>query len=488
MATQTHKVLRGESLSVVAKNYSVDINELAKENNIAVDSLLRVKQELKIPEKKVRVTAEAKPDKAEANTNATWYKDFFVADTTPDKAIAIGKRLVPDWVDELLGKLRATEANERVHQTDKVKIKPTDKPVSFKPKIDKTKNSKKKSTIGEVRKQLQDTLKEPHEITLAGVKLTQNEKKQIMAAVAMCEMNDDGFGSINADQEFRGRMWGEKGIEEGISYPRIVHIGLSYGLIQFTQDSGTLGEVLLRMFNKNKEEFIKTFGNGDAEIANSLIVLTTQGHPDVKGKPGAHISGLSYWASIKEKPEGKELKRLSITDANGDKKSDLPVAKEIRGIYVQPLIPNKGEPALDIWKGVWKERFLAAAKVPAFQEVQLEVAVENYFNETLPLAKKLKVRTALALAFLAACKVRGAKMDILEKVARDQGVNTPFKNGADEIKCIKLIGLAYKENKKEKAKVGDYEFAMDEARRAAKLMKDELGFLAEDLYDLATYA
>ena len=175
MATKTHKVLRGESLSVVAKNYSVDINELAKENKIAVDSRLRIKQELKIPDKKIRVTAEAKPDQAEENIISKWYKDFFVADTTPDKDIAIAKRLVPDWVDELLGKLRATEANERVQQTTKVKIKPTVTPVIFNNKIDKTKSSKKSSKMGEVKKQLQDTLKEPHEITIAGVKLTQNE-------------------------------------------------------------------------------------------------------------------------------------------------------------------------------------------------------------------------------------------------------------------------------------------------------------------------
>ena len=167
----------------------------------------------------------------------------------------------------------------------------------------------------------------------------------------------------------------------------------------------------------------------------------------------------------------------------------MPVAKEIRGIYVQPLIPNKGEPALDIWKGVWKERFLAAAKVPAFQEVQLEVAVENYFNETLPLAKDLKVRSALALAFLVACKVRGADMDILGKTARVLGVNRPFTSGADERKCMEAIAKATIDGKE--AKVGtftnSFTFNIDERRRAEKLFKDELGFLAEDLYDLTTY-
>lgn len=485
MATQTHKVLRGESLSIIAKNNSVDINELAKENALTLESRLSVGQVLKIPDKKIRVKAEAKPDPADENSISKWFMNFFVADTTPDKDIAVGKRLVPDWADELLGKLRATEANERVLQKDNLVIKKTGTPASYSKKIDKTKHSKKTSKIEEVKKQMKDSLKEPHVIALNGVKLTENEKRQIVASVAICEMNGDGFGSINADQEFRGRKWGEKGIETG--YSRIVHIGLSYGVIQYIQDGDSLGKVLTKMYEKNQARFIEIFGGGDKQIAESLVELTTKGHPSVRGTPSAHDSGLKYWQTIKKTDSGIEIKKLSITDEDEDKKSDLPVSKEIRGIHVQPLVPKQGEAAIDIWTGVWKERFLAAGKEPAFQEVQLDVAVEDYLKPVLPRAKELKVRSALALAFLVACKVRGADMGVLKKVANEIGVVVPFESGEKERKCMETIAKAYVKNTNEKAKVLGYKFEMDEARRAAKLLEDDLGFLAEDLYDLATY-
>jgi len=504
MATQTHKVLRGESLSIIAKNNSVDISELAKENALTLESRLSVGLELKMPDKKIRVKAEAKPDPAEENSTPNWLKDFFVAETTPDKDIAIGKRLVPDWVDELLGKLRATEANERVLQKANVDIKKTGTPASYSRKIDKTKHSKKTSKIEEVKKQMKESLKEPHVITLSGVKLTDNEKRQIVASVAMCEMSGDGYGSINADQEFRGRKWSEKGIETG--YSRIVHIGLSYGLIQYTQDGGALGSVLKKMYEKDQVKFIEIFGAGDPDIAKSLIEMTTKGHPDVRDKPRVHLSGLEYWHYLtdkkavksEDKEKAKELLTLSTTDADKNSKSDLPVEMEIRGIYVQPLVPNKNEIAIDIWTGVWKERFLAAGKVAIFQEAQLDYAVENYLIPVLSRAKKLKVRTALALAFLVACNVRGApmvrsksdpkiKITLLEGVANDLGITTPFVAGKDEVACIKAIGGVFKEKTKEKAKVGNCTFAMEEARRAGKLMEDQLGFMAEDLYDITTY-
>ena len=152
MTSQTYKVRRGDNLSIIAKNFSVDVNELAKENNITLESRIKPQQELKIPEKKIRVKADAVPDKADENVMLKWIKDNFLAETSLDNAIAIGKRLVPDWSEALLGQLRATAANERAHQTDKVKIKPTVKPAIYITKIDKTKNSKKSSTIGEVKK------------------------------------------------------------------------------------------------------------------------------------------------------------------------------------------------------------------------------------------------------------------------------------------------------------------------------------------------
>ena len=212
-------------------------------------------------------------------------------------------------------------------------------------------------------------------------------------------------------------------------------------------------------------------------------------HPNVVNKPGAHNSGLDYWASIRGKAAGNDLKEKSLTRAAGKDISILPVDKEIRGIRVQPLVPKQGEPAIDIWTGVWKERFLAAGKVAVFQEVQLDNAVENYLNKVLPDAKKYKIRSALALAFLTACQVRGINRLLLNKVADALGLNnTPFENSADEMKCIEQIAKATISSDKKDAKIGDFKFKADEARRAKILVKDDLQFLAEDHYDISTYA
>ena len=41
MEPQTHKVLRGENLSIIAKEFSVDVNDLAKENGIEKNKFLK---------------------------------------------------------------------------------------------------------------------------------------------------------------------------------------------------------------------------------------------------------------------------------------------------------------------------------------------------------------------------------------------------------------------------------------------------------------
>ena len=490
MSTQTHTVLRGENLSIIAKNCSVDMNDLAKENHIEQSSILKIGQALKIPEKKTRVTADAVPNTAGVCTGPACIKDDSFLSHPVDNMIAFGGRLVPDFSDDLLSLLRAVEANERLLMTIKSALTKNDKPASHVTKVAKTKGSKDKVVkIEVVKTQLKTNYqKEPDIATLDGVKLTQNEKRRIVAAVALCEMNGDGFGSINADQEFVGRKWDHKGIEGDITYSRIVHIGLSYGVIQFTQDSGSLGTVLKKMYEKDSAKFVEIFGGGDAVIAQSLITLTTTGHPNVVGKPGAHNSGLSYWASIRGKATGNDLKEKSLTRAAGKDTSILPVDKEIRGIRVQPLVPKQGEPAIDIWTGVWKERFLAAGKVAVFQEVQLDNAVENYLNKVLPDAKKYKIRSALALAFMTACQVRGINRLLLNKVADELGINyTPYENSADERKCVEEIAKATISSDNKDAKIGGFKFKADEARRARILVKDDLQFLAEDHYDPTTY-
>jgi hypothetical protein len=114
----------------------------------------------------------------------------------------------------------------------------------------------------------------------------------------------------------------------------------------------------------------------------------------------------------------------------------------------------------------------------------LDLAVEVYFDSILPLAKKNKVRSALGLAFVAACNIRGGVGSELSRlpyrVATEIGVDVPFRTSEDERKCLDAIAAA-------NGNVGGVAVEHDESRRAKLLIKDELGFLVEDLYDISTY-
>ncbi|NYE59772.1 murein DD-endopeptidase MepM/ murein hydrolase activator NlpD [Duganella sp. 1224] len=474
----THKVRDGESISSIAKLFHVDKASLIEANHIKDPDRIHTGQVLTIPKKREQqappaVTPPAKPSPAPAAREKSLSEQV-------DEAMLHARELSLQWIENLLQKLRTDEANERVQKEEKADVPKDTKPPEHKQTPPAKKGSRSTRQLSDVKENLKERLgKEAHVVQFGGVKLTDNEKKQIVAAVAVCEMNADGFGSINTDQEFVGRKYGKKGIG-GLTYSRIVHIGLSYGVIQYTQDSGSLGDLLVKMKAKNGAKFTEVFGGGDSAIADSLITLTTTGRADLANNATIPMSGQAYWNSIRRKPEGKELARL----ANGPTQSDLPVSREIRGKRVQPIPAQKGATATDLWTGTWKERFLAAGKVLDFQEVQLDFAVERYFNPLLQLAKTNNVRSALGLAFLAACNIRGGvgqKLSrLLYSVADELKVQRPFKSSEDERKCLDAIAAA-------KGKIGDTEVHEDESRRVKLLIKDELGFLAEDLYDTSTY-
>ena len=282
-----------------------------------------------------------------------------------------------------------------------------------------------------------------------------------------------------------GRRFGKRGSEE--PYSRILHIGLSYGVIQYTQDSGSLGLVLQKMKEKNPHKFVEIFGGGDKEIAQDLIELATTGRLDLVDNPAVPLSGQEYWSKIRKTEKGKEIKKLSESDKDKDNKADLPVEREIRGKRVQPIPPTKGEAAIDIWTSVWRERFIAAGKVADFQEVQLDMAVNNYMTPILAKAKKNKIRSALALAFVTACSVRWGqgRADLIYNVVEELGIGLPLVSSEDERKCIDAIAHAKTDEKY--GYIGNLRFDKLEAHRAKLLIKDELGFLAEDLYDVSTY-
>jgi hypothetical protein len=159
---------------------------------------------------------------------------------------------------------------------------------------------------------------------------------------------------------------------------------------------------------------------------------------------------------------------------------------------VQRLSPKAGAAPIDIWTGVWKTRFIAAGQVLDFQEVQLEAAVQNYFNGILARAKAKKVRSALALAFIAACAIRGGVGSQLEKlfyrVAAAMDLPLPFVSSADERRCFDTIAdTPLPAPPAHTTFIHGVKVNRDEIRRARLLRADELGFLAEDLYDLSTY-
>ena len=488
MTTQTHTVRRGETLSSIAKLYAVEVDTLAKANRMIAAHRISAYQTLTIPPLRNRFTPPATVPKPSAHPEAVKIveSDFLVS---LDTALASGKRIAIEWMEELLQRLRTQEANENVQHEEKVPFTKQEHPFKIPPPNPALKpGSRSHRKLSDVNEELKKVLgKEPHIITFNGVKLTENEKKQIVASVAVCEMNSDGFGSVNADQEFVGRRFGKRGSEE--KYSRILHIGLSYGMIQYTQDSGSLGLVLQRMQAKNPRKFVEILGGGDKEIAQTLINLTTSGRPDLIGDDGIPVSGQEHWSKISNTPEGKKIKKLSESDEDKNNKSDLPVEREVRGKRVQPIPPAKGGAAIDIWTGVWRERFLAAGKVVDFQEVQLDEAVEKYMNPILSRAHKNKVRSALGLAFVTACAIRGGVGSRFEKliykVAEELRINLPFESSEDERKCVDEVAHARVDGMH--AYIGTFKFYAEESKRAKLLIKDELGFLAEDLYDTSSY-
>lgn len=475
-----HTICKGETLSSIAKRYAVSSRELAAANHITDPRHLRTGQILTIPSHREKNGSHKKPETRKESPAVTEREIIAQFEEVLEKGFHLSHLLL----EELLQRLRWTEAEEHIQHKEKIPVQNSKSATpNFHPEPAKKSGSRGKQKIAEVKQKLKEQLnKEAHIVTFKGVRLTQNEKKQIVAAVACCEMNSDGFGSLNEDYEFVGRKFGKRGIETG--YSRIVHIGLSYGVIQYTQDSGTLGLVLRKMYERNSQKFIEIFGGGDKGIAENLIELTTDGRPDLRNTNSIPMSGQEYWNKIRKTPSGTELLRLASKENDGGKKSGLPQDKEIRGKRVQPISAKKGDLPSDIWTGLWKQRFLDAGKEIDFQDTQLEVAVERYLDPILSIAKQNGVRSALGIAFIVACSIRGGPNSQLPKllfrVAEEIGIHTPFENSERERECIQKLADS-------KGSIGKLHFDQDESRRAKLLLADELGFLAEDLYDLSTY-
>ena len=164
-------------------------------------------------------------------------------------------------------------------------------------------------------------------------------KLHVVEVVAAAESGDPSalgatdlpqYSAINPDTEFH---------EAGNPAYHRHHIGLSFGLIQFTQRSGALGSVLAAYRASDPADFAQVFGPGSDE----LLRVTTASTPDRRLSP----------------VEGRVL-----------------------------------------WDPVWTGRFVAAGRRQACRTAQRRVAVEAFMDPHLKIASQLGLVTERALAML----------------------------------------------------------------------------------------
>jgi hypothetical protein len=171
--------------------------------------------------------------------------------------------------------------------------------------------------------------------------LTVDDKMRVIDRVAQFESGGD-FSAVNADGEFEGRF--------GADHPAYhrYHVGLSYGFIQFTQDSGKLGELLKLMQGRDPDEFTRVFGPDSSQL---IAVTTASGPPSAKSPGG-------------------------------------------RSARVQPVA------GADLWQEPWLSRFRTAAANPRFQAAQRELAAHAYLDPMLQFARWLGLDTERALTMV----------------------------------------------------------------------------------------
>lgn len=178
--------------------------------------------------------------------------------------------------------------------------------------------------------------------------LTIEARRQIIGHIAPFESGADGYAAINADGEFEGRFPGHP------AHGRY-HIGLSYGIVQFTQDSGSLGRLLALMRERDATKFLEVFG----PRSEDLVRITNQAGPSSRRTSGG------------------------------------------RSVRVQPV------DGADLWTQRWTTRFREAARTDLFgagrqlfNGAQNELASSLYLDPILPFAKSLGLTTERGLAMV----------------------------------------------------------------------------------------
>lgn len=167
----------------------------------------------------------------------------------------------------------------------------------------------------------------------------------------------DAYYACNKDREFEGDFdkWGVT-YSKYSDNPR--HVGLSFGIIQFTQE-GSLGLLVNKMYAADPDKFKEIFGPKFQDLIDTL-----------------NLTG-DY-----------RLVEEEITEKDGTK-----VKKNVkRKPSVEPVDGN------ELWESPWVERFIEAGKVKIFQKCQDALAVEEYLDVRLPFCQQQGIVTQPAVA------------------------------------------------------------------------------------------
>ena len=209
--------------------------------------------------------------------------------------------------------------------------------------------------------------------------LTDEAKRHIIEKIIKFEAGAARYGAMNLDGEFKGRFG-----KNHAAY-NTYHIGLSYGIVQFTQDSGNLGKLLALMQKRDPDRFAEVFG---ADADELVRVTNASGPPSRKTSSG-------------------------------------------RSARVQPVA------RADLWEEPWTERFREAAKHAPFQGAQNQLASELFLDRMLPFCAWLGLDTERAITMVVDRAVQmgvgGARRFVINAVG-------PIKTEAQREQVLRGLG------------------------------------------------
>ncbi len=189
---------------------------------------------------------------------------------------------------------------------------------------------------------------------------------KVIEAVAATE-SGGRYDAINPDGEFKGRFG-----RDNVYYNR-AHVGLSFGLVQFTQDGGALGDLLTRMRAADEDAFLAALSPVQPSMINGVPLQAVVPSGD------------------REQQKLAADALLTIVTATGPRSLDTETGRSAR---VQPVLGR------DLWEEPWLSFFRYLGDIDAFNQIQRILARERYLDPIVEYARDLGLMTERGLAML----------------------------------------------------------------------------------------